>query len=444
MANPFQTVAYHTLGCKLNFSETSTISRILDAEGLSKVDFSSGADVYIINTCSVTENADRECRSVVRRALSKNPEAIIAITGCFAQLKPNEISEIPGVDLVVGANDKFNLINYLNEVRDSSDTIVKACDIQEVDGFIPSWSEGDRTRVFLKVQDGCDYSCSFCTIPLARGKSRSNTIENVIEQIDSLQNKGAKEIVLTGINLGDFGLIPGSTKRSQTFTDLIYEIDQNFTDGRFRISSIEPNLLTDEIIELVGSGSSIVPHFHIPLQSGSEKILKLMRRRYTKQQYHDRITKIKSLIPDCCIGVDVIVGFPGESDADFQETFDFLHELPVSYLHVFTYSERNDTLAAKMQEVIPIEVRKERNKRLRRLSSLKQNEFYRSQLGGTYDVLFESDNKKGMMHGFTPNYVKVEIPYDPSYVNKLKSCTLKEIGPEGSVVVNQLESNVLA
>jgi len=443
MTNPFNTVAYHTLGCKLNFSETSTISRILESEGLAKVEFSSGADVYIINTCSVTENADRECRSVVRKALALNPDAMIAITGCFAQLKPNEISEIPGVDLVVGANDKFNLINYLNEVRLSDKAIVKACDIEQVDGFIPSWSEGDRTRVFLKVQDGCDYNCSFCTIPLARGKSRSNTIDNVIDQIDSIHNKGANEVVLTGINLGDFGLVPGQVNRKHSFTDLIKEIDRSYPKGRFRISSIEPNLLTDEVIELVAAGSSIVPHFHIPLQSGSDRILRLMRRRYTKQHYHDRITKIKSLMPDCCIGVDVIVGFPGESDADFKETFDFLHDLPVSYLHVFTYSERNDTLAAEMKEPVKIEIRKERNKRLRRLSSIKQNEFYRSQLGNTFDVLFESDNKKGMMHGFTPNYVKVEYPYEASFVNKLKSCTLKEVGPDGSVLVNEIEQHVL-
>ncbi len=412
-----KSIALHTLGCKLNFSETSTLGRMLEKEGFIKKEFDEVADVYVINTCSVTENADKECRQLVRRIQKQNQEAVVVITGCYAQLKPKEIAEIPGVDLVLGAAEKFNLVTHLKQFTKGDSTKICSCDISEVSDFNTSFSVTDRTRTFLKVQDGCDYSCSFCTIPMARGKSRSNTIENVVRQAHEIAEKGVKEIVLTGVNLGDFGIIDG--ERKTNFYELCKALDQVEGIQRYRISSIEPNLLTQEIIELVANSNKFMPHFHIPLQSGSNKILGLMRRRYKRELYQERIEMIKNLMPDCGIGVDVIVGFPSEKEEDFQETFEFLHALDVSYLHVFTYSERANTKALEIKEVVPIHVRNERNKILRNLSYQKMQYFRNEQLGKTRPVLFEQQEKNGMLEGYTDNYIRISAPYQQALEHQI-------------------------
>lgn len=412
-----KTIALHTLGCKLNFSETSTLGRMLEKEGFIKKEFEEVADVYVINTCSVTENADKECRQLVRRVQKQNQDAVVVITGCYAQLKPQEIAAIPGVDLVLGAAEKFNLATHLKQFTKGDSTKICSCDISEVNDFNASFSVTDRTRTFLKVQDGCDYSCSFCTIPMARGKSRSNTIDNVVRQANEIASKGVKEIVLTGVNLGDFGIIDG--ERTTNFFELCQALDQVEGIKRYRISSIEPNLLTKEIIELVSNSQKFMPHFHIPLQSGSNKILGLMRRRYKRELYQERIEMIKTLMPDCGIGVDVIVGFPSETDEDFQETFEFLHALDVSYLHVFTYSERANTKALEIKEVVPVHIRNERNKILRNLSYQKMQYFRNQQLGSTRAVLFEQQEKNGMLEGYTDNYIRVSTPYQQSLEHQI-------------------------
>ncbi|OQP57817.1 tRNA (N(6)-L-threonylcarbamoyladenosine(37)-C(2))-methylthiotransferase MtaB [Niastella vici] len=422
-----KTVAFHTLGCKLNFSETSTLSRMLENEGFEKTAFENVADVYVINTCSVTDNADKECRQLVRRIQRKSPESLVVITGCYAQLKPKEIAAIPGVDMVLGAAEKFNLAQHLKELTKGDATKICSCDIEEVNGFHSSFSIHDRTRTFLKVQDGCDYNCSFCTIPMARGKSRSDLIERVVENVKQLAANGVKEIVLTGVNLGDFGkgnepdpAVTGSPRnREENFYELASALDKLEGIERFRISSIEPNLLTNTIIELVANSNTFMPHFHIPLQSGSNRILGLMRRRYRRELYAERVKLIKTLMPHAAIGVDVIVGFPGETDADFQETFDFLHELDVTYLHVFTYSERDNTHALTLGPVVPVNVRHERNKTLRNLSYMKQQYFNQQFAGQTRTVLFEENEKSGMMEGYTDNYIKVVAPYKAEWVNKV-------------------------
>ncbi len=408
MVSDKKSIAFHTLGCKLNYSETSTISKMMEAEGFAKKKFDDEADIYVINTCSVTENADKECSQLVRKIQKKAPEAIVVITGCYAQLKPNEIANIPGVDLVLGAAEKFNLPQHIKEITKGNSTKICSCDIEEVDGFISSYSEGDRTRTFLKVQDGCNYNCTFCTIPLARGQSRSDTIDNVLQNLVNIAASGCKEVVLTGINLGDFGTING-VKSDADFFDLVMAIE-NFDCSieRFRISSIEPNLLTNEIIQFVANSKKFMPHFHIPLQSGSDVLLGKMRRRYKTDLYKERITLIKQLMPDCCIGVDVIVGFPGETEEAFIETFNFLHELPISYLHVFTYSERANTLAASMDATIPMHVRKNRNKILRNLSYKKMQYFMQTYKGEQRPVLWEKHNKNGIMEGYTDNYIRLE------------------------------------
>lgn len=418
-----KSVAFHTLGCKLNFSETSTLSRMMEGEGFEKKDFDDLADVYVINTCSVTENADKECRQLVRRIQRRAPESLVVITGCYAQLKPKEIADIPGVDLVLGASEKFNLGTHLRELSKGDKTKISSCDIESVDRFHASWSMGDRTRTFLKVQDGCDYSCSFCTIPLARGKSRSDRIENVVANAIELGRSGVKEIVLTGVNLGDFGISgvddSGKAVRQETFFDLVKALDGTPGIERFRISSIEPNLLTNEIIDWVAESRSFMPHFHIPLQSGSDRVLGLMRRRYKRELYAERVSRIKQRMPDACIGVDVIVGSPGETEADFKETIDFLTELEVSYLHVFTYSERAHTHALTIKPVVPVSVRQERNKILRQLSYQKMQVFSRSFEGTTRPVLFEQAEKDQMMEGYTDNYIRVTTPYRAEWVNQL-------------------------
>jgi threonylcarbamoyladenosine tRNA methylthiotransferase MtaB len=415
-----RTVAFHTLGCKLNFSETSTLSRSLEADGFIKKDFDDLADVYVINTCSVTDNADKECRHLVRKIQRRAPASFIVITGCYAQLKPQEIAAIDGVDLVLGAAEKFNISSHLKELSKGDSARICSCDIEEVNGFHSSWSLNDRTRTFLKVQDGCDYSCTFCTIPLARGHSRSDSIEGVLANVKELATAGVKEIVLTGINLGDFGKgTNGGKKREESFFELIQELDKVDGIERFRISSIEPNLLTNEIIEFVAGSRRFMPHFHIPLQSGSNKILGLMKRRYQRELYIDRVRRIKELMPHCCIGVDVIVGFPSETDDDFKETFDFLHELEVSYLHVFTYSERTSTAALDIKPIVPVNIRNERNKSLRNLSYQKMQYFTARHHGQKRKVLFEKMQKNGMMEGYTDNYIKVETPFREEWRNQL-------------------------
>jgi threonylcarbamoyladenosine tRNA methylthiotransferase MtaB len=421
-----KSVAFHTLGCKLNYSETSALSRLLEADGFVKKDFEEDADVYVINTCSVTENADKECRSIVRRIQRKTPDAMVVVTGCYAQLKPEQIAAIDGVDLVLGAAEKFNIVTHLKEIAkgpaDGGGAKICSCDIEDVAGFHSSYSVNDRTRTFLKVQDGCDYNCSFCTIPLARGHSRSDSIEGVLSNIAELGAAGVKEVVLTGINLGDFGKgADGGRTRDTSFFELVEAIENRADERveRFRISSIEPNLLTDEIIEFVASSRRFMPHFHIPLQSGSDKILGLMRRRYRSDLYASRVARIKELMPHCCIGVDVIVGFPGEGDEEFKETFDFLHSLDVSYFHVFTYSERTNTLAETMKPVVPVHVRNERNKILRNLSYQKMQYFTEMQRTTRRKVLFERAPKEGMMEGYTDNYIKVEVPYRQEYANNI-------------------------
>ncbi len=420
-----KSVAFYTLGCKLNFSETSTIGRQLKDEGYQKVDFEQGADVYVINTCSVTDNADKKCKRIVKEALRHNPEAFVTIIGCYAQLKPKEIARIPGVDLVLGAAEKFNISEYLTDTRKKEVAEVKDGKIKEVLEYHASYSIGDRTRSFLKVQDGCDYFCSFCTIPLARGKSRSDTIANVVKQAEEVVASGIREIVLTGVNTGDFGAQTG-----ETFYGLLQALDQVEGLNRLRISSIEPNLLTDEIIEFVATSKTIVPHFHIPLQSGSDKVLAEMRRRYLTELYTSRVEKIKSLMPHCCIGVDVIVGFPGETHDDFLDTYNYLNGLDISYLHVFTYSERPNTTANKMAGKVPMHERAERSKMLHILSDKKRRHFYDQYLGSTRPVLWEIENDGKIMHGFTDNYIKVKKEYDPVSVNEIEDVTLVEIDTE--------------
>ena len=419
-----KSVAFHTLGCKLNFSETSTLSRTLEADGFVKKDFDEPADVYVINTCSVTENADKECRMIVRRIQKRAPEAMVVITGCYAQLKPKEIAQIAGVDLVLGAAEKFNLSAHLKELTkgpaDGGGAKICSCDIEEVEGFHSSYSINDRTRTFLKVQDGCDYNCSFCTIPLARGHSRSDSIEGVLRNMRELAATGTREIVLTGINLGDFGKgNDGGKTRDTSFFELIQEMDKEKGIDRIRISSIEPNLLTNEIIEFVATSNKFMPHFHIPLQSGSNAVLGAMRRRYKRELYEERVALIKELMPHCCIGVDVIVGFPGETDEHFKETYEFLHALDVAYFHVFTYSERTNTLAATIKPVVPVHIRNERNKQLRNLSYQKMQYFTEQQYGTTRKVLFEIANKNGMMEGYTDNYIKVQTHYRPEWEKQI-------------------------
>ncbi len=420
-----RSVAFHTLGCKLNFSETSTLSRLLENEGFVKKNFDDKADVYVINTCSVTDNADKECRQLVRRIQRKAPESLVVITGCYAQLKSKEIAEIEGVDLVLGAAEKFNIAQHLKELTKNDSAKICSCDISEVTGFNASFSINDRTRTFLKVQDGCDYNCSFCTIPMARGKSRSGNIENVVNNIKQLATSGVKEIVLTGVNLGDFGKGPDGNKiHVENFYELVQALEKINGIERFRISSIEPNLLTNEIIELVANSDKFMPHFHIPLQSGSNTVLGLMRRRYKRELYAERVKLIKTLMPHCAIGVDVIVGFPGETEAYFAETFEFLLSLDISYLHVFTYSERPDTLAVEMKDVVPVHVRNERNKKLRNLSYMKMSEHTRRHIGETRKVLFEANAKNGTMEGYTDNYIKINAPYKLDWVNQIVDWTI--------------------
>ncbi|MCH8903810.1 MAG: MiaB/RimO family radical SAM methylthiotransferase [Bacteroidetes bacterium] len=463
-----KTVAYHTLGCKLNFAETSTIARSLGDAGYKKVSFDVAADVYVINTCSVTENANRECRQIVRKALRNSPDAFVAVIGCYAQLKPEEIAAIDGVDLVLGASEKFNLDKYLASaggvegIRSTlNKALIHSCEINEVHEFVNSYSQAERTRAYLKVQDGCDYSCAFCTIPMARGESRSDSIENVVANAENLGKDGVKEIVLTGINIGDFGTVHatagagatatvGTTANSisnsntiptpspsESFYQLISKLDQINSISRFRISSIEPNLLTKDIIEFVANSARFMPHFHIPLQSGSNKILRKMKRRYLKELYEERVAWIKELIPDCCIGVDVIVGFPGETEDDFMETFEFLKKLDISYLHVFTYSERDNTEAIKMSEVVPLTERKVRNRILRNLSEKKRRAFYQEHLNSSRPILFESENKDNTMFGFTDNYIKVVTKFDQSLSNEIIVSKLADINTGGLAIIEE-------
>ncbi len=413
-----RSVAFHTLGCKLNFSETSALSRQLEADGFEKKMFADKADVYVINTCSVTGNADKECRQLVRRIQRNSPESLVVITGCYAQLKPEEIAGIDGVDLVLGAAEKFNLSAHLKELTKGDSARISSCDIEEVSGFHSSFSLADRTRTFLKVQDGCDYNCSFCTIPMARGKSRSDNVKNVVANATMLAEKGVKEIVLTGVNLGDFGKgDDGNKQHEENFYQLIQSLDSVKGIERFRISSIEPNLLTDDIIHFVANSNKFMPHFHVPLQSGSNKILGMMRRRYRRELYAEKVSLIKKLMPHCAIGVDVIVGFPGESEEDFMETFHFLHNLDISYLHVFTYSERDNTKALEIKPAVPVNIRHQRNKTLRNLSYLKMQHFTRQHAGETRNVLFEEADKNGMMEGYTDNYIRIAAPYKKEWVN---------------------------
>lgn len=413
-----KTVALHTLGCKLNFSETTSIARLLENDGFIKKDFDEVADLYVINTCSVTENADKECRQLVRRIQKKAPEALVVVTGCYAQLKPQEIANIPGVNLVLGAAEKFNISAHLKELSKNDAGKICSCDIEDVNVFTASHSLNERTRIFLKVQDGCDYNCSFCTIPMARGKSRSESISDVLKRVDEIALGDAKEIVLTGINLGDFGKgYTGGRKHEENFFDLIKELDDKTNIERFRISSIEPNLLSNEMIEFVSRSSKFMPHFHIPLQSGSNKILADMRRRYKRELYAEKVELIKKLMPHACIGVDVIVGFPGETDDEFRDTANFLESLDVSYLHVFTYSERDNTYALELKPVVPVHVRNERNKILRNISYSKMQQFTEQHIGQSRKVLFESVNKNGMMEGYTDNYIKITAPYRKEWEN---------------------------
>jgi len=415
-----RTVALHTLGCKLNFSETTAIGRLLENDGFEKRDFDEVADLYVINTCSVTDNADKECRQLVRRIQKKTPEALVVITGCYAQLKPTEIAAIPGVNLVLGAAEKFNITSHLKELTKNDSGKICSCDIEDVNVFIPSHSLKERTRIFLKVQDGCDYNCSFCTIPLARGKSRSESINNVLENVEEIATGGAKEIVLTGINLGDFGKgFTGGKKHEENFYDLMVALDQQSSIERFRISSIEPNLLSNEMIELVSTSKKFMPHFHIPLQSGNNKTLAEMRRRYKRELYAEKVSLIKSLMPHACIGVDVIVGFPGETDEDFKETARFIESMDISYLHVFTYSERDKTHALELHPIVPMQIRHERNKILRNLSYAKMQSFTNQQIGQTRKVLFENVNKNGMMEGYSDNYIKITAPYKKEWENEV-------------------------
>ena len=431
------TVAFHTLGCKLNFAETSTIAKDMVEGGFERVEFQDPADVYIINTCSVTENADRETRNIIGRALRANPDGFIVVVGCYAQLKPEQIMELPGVDLVLGATEKFNVRQFLGALeKTQGDAEVHSCEIENANTFVSSYSAGDRTRAFLKVQDGCDYKCTYCTIPLARGISRSDTLENVVAKAQEIAEAGIPEIVLTGVNVGDYGKGEfGNKKHESTFLELVQALDAQVPVERMRISSIEPNLLRDEIITFTAQSQKFVPHFHLPLQSGSDTILKLMKRRYMTALYRKRVTAVKAANPDTCIGVDVIVGFPGETDELFAETYNLLNELDISYLHVFTYSERENTMAANMDGVVPIPERKRRNKMLRILSEKKKRAFYESQLGQVRPVLFEAENKEGFMLGYTDNYVRVKTYWNPQWANTTKSLKLNNIGSDGIVTL---------
>lgn len=427
-------VAFYTLGCKLNFSETSTIARNFKSEGFDRVDFSEVADIYVINTCSVTENADKRFKTIVKQAQKTNPEAFVAAIGCYAQLKPESLADVNGVDLVLGATEKFKITDYLNDLTKNDFGEVHSCEIEDADFYVGSYSVGDRTRAFLKVQDGCDYKCTYCTIPLARGISRSDTLENVLKNAKEISEQNIKEIVLTGVNIGDYGKGEfGNKKHEHTFYELVQALDEVKGIERLRISSIEPNLLKNETIKFVAGSKTFVPHFHIPLQSGSNHLLKLMRRRYLRELYIDRINKIKQVMPHACIGVDVIVGFPGETEAHFLETYNVLSELDISYLHVFTYSERDNTLAAEMKNAVPKNVRSKRSKMLRGLSVKKRRAFYESQLGNRKTVLFEGENKEGYIHGFTENYVKVKTPWNPELVNTLHKVKLSKIDDDGLV-----------
>jgi threonylcarbamoyladenosine tRNA methylthiotransferase MtaB len=438
-------VAFYTLGCKLNFSETSTIARSFQEEGFERVDFSEKADMYVINTCSVTENADKRFKNIVKQAQKLNSDAFVAAIGCYAQLKPEELASVDGVDLVLGATEKFKIADYINDLSKNDYGTIHSCEIEEANFYVGSYAIGDRTRAFLKVQDGCDYKCTYCTIPLARGISRSDTLENLVKNATEIAAQDIKEIVLTGVNIGDYGKGEfGNKKHEHTFYDLVEALDKIEGIHRLRISSIEPNLLKNKTIDFVANSNSFVPHFHIPLQSGSDEILKLMRRRYLSGLYVDRVNKIKQVMPDACIGVDVIVGFPGETDELFLETYHFLNELDISYLHVFTYSERDNTVAAEMENVVPIKVRNKRSKMLRSLSVKKRRAFYESQIGTARTVLFEADNKEGYIIGFTENYVKVKAPWNPELVNKLKDVELTKIDDDGLVRFDFVEEKVEA
>ena len=433
-------VAFYTLGCKLNFSETSTIARNFTDEGFNRVEFNEVADIYVINTCSVTENADKRFKSIVKQAQKSNPDAFVAAVGCYAQLKPQELADVDGVDLVLGATEKFKITDYLNDLSKNDFSEVHSCEIEDADFYVGSYSIGDRTRAFLKVQDGCDYKCTYCTIPLARGISRSDTMEGVLKNAKEISEQNIKEIVLTGVNIGDYGKGEFGNKRHEhTFLDLVTELDKVEGIERLRISSIEPNLLKNETIDLVSKSRAFVPHFHIPLQSGSNDILRKMKRRYMKELYVDRVNKIKEVMPHACIGVDVIVGFPGETDEHFLETYNFLTSLDISYLHVFTYSERDNTEAATMDGVVPKNVRAKRSKMLRGLSAKLRRKFYESQLKTTRTVLFESENKEGYIHGFTENYVKVKAPWNPELVNTLHKVELTQIDDDGLVRFDFIE-----
>ncbi|WP_435263578.1 tRNA (N(6)-L-threonylcarbamoyladenosine(37)-C(2))-methylthiotransferase MtaB [Tenacibaculum sp. nBUS_03] len=432
--NADKKVAFYTLGCKLNFSETSTIARNFVNEGFNRVEFEEKADVYVINTCSVTDNADKRFKSVVKSALKQNEKAFVIGVGCYAQLKPEELANVDGVDLVLGATEKFNVTSYINDLTKNDIGEVHSCEIEEADFYVGSYSIGDRTRAFLKVQDGCDYKCTYCTIPLARGISRSDTLENVLKNAKEISEKGIKEIVLTGVNIGDYGKGEFGNKRHEhTFLELVKALEKVEGIHRLRISSIEPNLLKDETIDFVSNSNTFVPHFHIPLQSGSDILLKKMKRRYMKRIYTNRVTKIKQVMPNACIGVDVIVGFPGETDELFLETYNYLSEMNISYLHVFTYSERPNTEAIKMDGIVPKNIRAKRSKMLRGLSVKKRRAFYESQINNTLTVLFESENKEGYIHGFTENYVKVKTPWNPELANTLHKVTLTKIDDDGIV-----------
>jgi threonylcarbamoyladenosine tRNA methylthiotransferase MtaB len=427
-------VAFYTLGCKLNFSETSTIARNFQGEGFDRVDFEEVADIYVINTCSVTDNADKQFKHIVKKAMKLNDKAFVAAVGCYAQLKPEELAAVDGVDLVLGATEKFKITDYINDLSKNDMGEVHSCEIEEADFYVGSYSIGDRTRAFLKVQDGCDYKCTYCTIPLARGISRSDALENVLKNASDISKQGIKEIVLTGVNIGDYGKGEfGNKKHEHTFLDLVQALDKVEGIERLRISSIEPNLLKNETIEFVSNSRIFVPHFHIPLQSGSNDILKKMKRRYLREVYTERVNKIREVMPHACIGVDVIVGFPGETDENFLETYNFLYEMDISYLHVFTYSERDNTEAAELPDVVPMNVRNKRSKMLRGLSVKKRRAFYESQIGTNRTVLFESENKEGYIHGFTENYVKVKTPWNPELANTLHEINLTKIDEDGSV-----------
>jgi threonylcarbamoyladenosine tRNA methylthiotransferase MtaB len=448
MATP-RTVAFHTLGCKLNYSETSALARLFESSGYLPVKFEEEADIYVLNTCSVTEQADRECRKIVRQAMRRQPDAFVVVTGCYAQLKPHEIADIPGVDLVLGAGEKFRILDYVDDLSKSPGKgMVQAGEVRDVNTFTASFSFGDRTRSFLKVQDGCDYKCSFCTIPQARGASRSDTLESAVANARQIGQMGTKEIVLTGVNLGDFGngtaVIEGEKPRKEAlFADLVVELDKLEEVSRFRISSIEPNLLTDEIIAFVAQSERFMPHFHLPLQSGNDKQLRDMRRRYRRDLYAERVTTIKKHMPHACIGCDVIVGFPGETEADFLETYQFIQNLDVSYLHVFTYSERANTPAAEMPDIVPVEERRRRNQALRGLSEMKRRAFYQAQMGTVRPALFEHHRDEALLSGFTDNYIKIEIPASGVSMNEIRPVSLEFLSKDGEVMHATLSSEVL-